>query len=162
MCVYVYAYSYVYICFQIYTYLYTYEHIYVLHDIFTFFYRFLYLHVHIYIYTYICKCMSMCIDIYMYNIGTNKNRCSTRLDHAEALLALNIHIINMWNYIPASTCQCHRARTARTCWSWPHHCRTSRACPFPAWTGAGTPSERWRWTHASYHCLRPPKRSAPG
>ena len=30
--------------------------------------------------------------------------------------------------------------TAHTCWSWPRHCQTSRAGPFPAWTGAGTPS----------------------
>ena len=71
--------------------------------------------------------------------------------HAIALLVLVYecidNILRICKYIhimciPTLTCQRRRARTARTCWSWPRPCQTSCACPVPARTVAGTPAER--------------------
>jgi len=73
------------------------------------FWKYVSIHTYISIYTYVYACVSLCIHIYMYNIRTNKGAL---LDFIMPLRSWHYKHINTCIYIPASTCQYRRARTA--------------------------------------------------
>ena len=115
-----------------------------------------------YIYIFMYLCIYVCIhrSTYIHDIRMIiqvPHRASRR--SAPWRVYICVHNIPVYMYvcilcIPVSTCQCLRVHTAHTCWSWSRHCRTSRACPFPAWTGAGSPSGRRHCTRASHRRCR--------